>query len=99
MATFYSALLGWEAKISPDWAEVRGDGQCMCFQPVKDYKAPQWPSQEVPQQLHLDVMVQDMEAAEAAVLEIGATKHEFQPGKTFRVFLDPAGHPFCLCVD
>ena len=30
-------------------------------------------------------------------LELGAIKHEHQPGTTFRVFLDPAGHPFCLC--
>ena len=35
----------------------------------------------------------------AEVLRLGATKHDHQPGTTFRVFLDPAGHPFCLCVD
>ena len=34
-----------------------------------------------------------------AVLDLGATRHEHQPGTSFRVFLDPAGHPFCLCVD
>jgi len=38
-------------------------------------------------------------AVEAAVLDLGATRHEHQPGTTFRVFLDPARHPFCLCVD
>jgi hypothetical protein len=52
----------------------------------------------VPQQLHLDLTVDDLDAAEAAVLALGATKHEYQPGTTFRVFLDPAGHPFCLCA-
>jgi catechol 2,3-dioxygenase-like lactoylglutathione lyase family enzyme len=98
LAEFYGALLGWEVKASPEWGEVRGDGQCLCFQPVADYRPPQWPGQEVPQQVHLDVMVEDLDAGEAAVLEIGATKHEHQPGETFRVFLDPAGHPFCLCV-
>ncbi len=41
--------------------------------------------------------VPDLDAAEAQVLEIGARKHEHQPGETFRVFTDPAGHPFCLC--
>jgi Glyoxalase-like domain len=40
-----------------------------------------------------------LDAGEAAVVELGATKHEHQPGTSFRVFLDPAGHPFCLCVD
>jgi hypothetical protein len=48
--------------------------------------------------MHLDVMVLDLDDAEAAVLAIGATKADHQPGTTFRVFLDPAGHPFCLCV-
>ena len=47
--------------------------------------------------MHLDVDVDDLDIAEAAVLELGATKHGHQPGTTFRVFLDPAGHPFCLC--
>jgi predicted enzyme related to lactoylglutathione lyase len=101
LGTFYGELLGWDVKASDDWAEVRSpDGQqCICFQPVADYQAPEWPGQSVPQQMHLDVMVQDLDAGEAAVLQIGATRHEHQPGTTFRVFLDPAGHPFCLCVD
>lgn len=41
--------------------------------------------------------VDDLDAGARAVLELGATKHPVQPGQTFRVFLDPAGHPFCLC--
>jgi Glyoxalase-like domain len=49
--------------------------------------------------MHLDIIVDDLDAAEAAVLDLGATKHAHQPGTTCRVFLDPAGHPFCLCVD
>jgi predicted enzyme related to lactoylglutathione lyase len=101
IAEFYGALLGWDVKASDEWGEVRSpDGQqCICFQPVAEYRAPEWPDQRVPQQMHLDVMVEDLDAGEKAVLEIGATKHEHQPGTTFRVFLDPAGHPFCLCVD
>lgn len=99
LATFYGALLDWKVDTSPDWAEIRADnGQCLCFQQVEDYSPPQWPGQDVPQQMHLDVMVEDLDAGEAAVLELGATKPEHQPGTTFRVFLDPAGHPFCLCV-
>jgi len=100
LATFYGALLGWEAKISDDWADIRsGEDQCISFQQVENYTPPTWPTQKAPQQVHLDVNVEDLDAAEAAVLELGATKHEHQPGTTFRVFLDPAGHPFCLCVD
>jgi hypothetical protein len=99
LANFYGALLDWKVELSPNWAQVRADyGQCIDFQLVDDYTAPRWPGQEVPQQMHLDVTVDDLDAAERAVLELGATKHEHQPGTTFRVFLDPAGHPFCLCV-
>jgi len=99
MAAFYGALLDWPAKVDDDWAEVRAEyGQCVSFQQVADYTPPAWPAQDVPQQMHMDVIVDDLDTAEAAVLALGATKHEYQPGKTFRVFLDPAGHPFCLCV-
>ena len=38
---------------------------------------------------------------EPAVLALGARRHDVQPGEsdgdTFRVYLDPVGHPFCLC--
>lgn len=99
LATFYGAMLDWKVTASSDWAEVRADyGQCICFQPVQNYTAPEWPGQLAPQQMHLDVIVDDLDAAEAAVLDLGATKHDFQPGTTFRVFLDPAGHPFCVCT-
>jgi predicted enzyme related to lactoylglutathione lyase len=100
LATFYGALLDWKVEASADWADVRADnGQCLSFQQVDGYRAPDWPGQDSPQQMHIDVMVDDLDVAEKAVLELGATKHEHQPGTTFRVFLDPAGHPFCLCVD
>jgi hypothetical protein len=100
LATFYGAMLDWKVDISSGWANVRADyGQCIDFQQVEDFTAPEWPTQKAPQQMHVDVIVDDLDAAEAAVLELGATKHEHQPGTSFRVFLDPAGHPFCLCVE
>jgi predicted enzyme related to lactoylglutathione lyase len=99
LAEFYGAILGWEVQKDDNWSEIRGDGQCICFQRVDDYRAPEWPGQNVPQQMHLDLMVLDLDTGEAEVLELGATKPEHQPGTSFRVFLDPAGHPFCLCVD
>jgi hypothetical protein len=99
LATFYGAMLDWKVDISDDWADIRTDGNCISFQQVADYTPPAWPNQDVPQQMHIDVIVEDLDAGEAAVLELGATKHEVQPGETFRVFLDPAGHPFCLCVN
>jgi len=103
LAGFYGALLDWSVKPEgdavDDWYEIRGaEGQVICFQQVEAYRAPEWPGQEHPQQMHLDVVVDDLDEAGAATLALGATKHELQPGTTFRVFLDPAGHPFCLCV-
>ncbi|GHG59292.1 glyoxalase [Sinomonas cellulolyticus] len=100
LARFYAALLDWTVEeASAGWGQIRADhGQCISFQGVEGYQAPQWPGQEVPQQMHLDVMVDDLDDAEQAVLALGAAKAEHQPGTTFRVFLDPAGHPFCLCV-
>ena len=100
LATFYGEVLGWNVTDDGSWAEIRnaaGD-QCFCFQQVDGYRRPEWPGQDVPQQMHLDVMVQDLDEAEAAVLDLGATRADHQPGTTFRVFLDPAGHPFCLCT-
>jgi predicted enzyme related to lactoylglutathione lyase len=99
LADFYAQLLDWETKVDDDgtWAEARGEGGALNFQGVDDYRAPKWPTQEVPQQTHLDVFVDDLDTAEKATLALGATKHEVQPGESFRVFLDPAGHPFCLC--
>lgn len=99
LATFYGALLDWPVKVDDDWAEIRAEhGDSIGFQQVDGYVPPDWPSQTAPQQMHLDVTVDDLDAAERAVLELGAVKHAHQPGTTFRVFLDPAGHPFCLCA-
>ncbi|KQY64882.1 MULTISPECIES: VOC family protein [unclassified Nocardioides] len=99
LASFYAAILEWEVKEQDGWFDIRADnGNCISFQQVDDYRAPTWPTQEVPQQMHLDVVVADLDVAEDAVVELGATRHEHQPGTTFRVMLDPAGHPFCLCL-
>jgi predicted enzyme related to lactoylglutathione lyase len=99
LAEFYGALLGWQARPHEEgeWIEIHSGDHHIHFQRVEGYRPPQWPGQDVPQQVHLDVDVDDLDEAEAAVLALGATQHEHQPGTTFRVFLDPAGHPFCLC--
>ena len=101
LAEFYGALLDWPVGPSDDgtsWSIRAEYGDSMGFQTVDAFRAPQWPSQDVPQQMHVDVVVDDLDTAESAVLALGATRHDHQPGTTFRVFLDPAGHPFCLCL-
>ncbi len=98
LANFYATMLDWKVEAQSDWVDIRADyGQLISFQQVEDYQPPQWPGQEHPQQMHLDVAVEDLDAAGEEVVKLGATKAEFQPGTTFRVYLDPAGHPFCLC--
>jgi hypothetical protein len=98
LADFYSRITGWpldQDESDDHWVQlVGGAGATVAFQRVDSYRAPDWPGQEHPQQAHLDFEVDDLDLAEAQLLEIGARKHEFQPGHTFRVYLDPADHPF-----
>lgn len=104
LAGFYSALTGWPVNRPYDsdgWVQLDppdGRGAALAFQKVASgYSPPQWPGQDVPQQLHIDFDVPDLDEGERQVLAIGARKHEVQPApQNFRVYLDPAGHPFCL---
>jgi predicted enzyme related to lactoylglutathione lyase len=100
LARFYAAVLGWEIMDEADhWATVRGGvGAGIGFQRADDYRAPNWPDGDIPQQSHLDFEVVDLDAAQEAVLALGATDTGMPEGTRtgFRVFLDPAGHPFCL---
>lgn len=102
LAAFYSSITGWEVDPDDDdgeWVQLRADGGAtIAFQLATDHQPPMWPSTEHPQQLHVDFDVADLDVGEEQVLALGATKAEFQPGTTFRVFLDPAGHPFCLVL-
>ena len=101
LARFYSAITGWPVgEDGGDWVELTTDGGAtIAFQRVRGYRPPEWPGSEHPQQLHIDFDVLDLDKGEEQVLALGATKAEFQPGETFRVYLDPAGHPFCLVLD
>lgn len=101
LAQFYSEITGWP--VSPDsddeWVWLESDtGTTLAFQRSPDHVPPTWPDGERPQQLHLDFDVPDLDQGEAAVLALGARKCDHQPGETFRVYLDPAGHPFCLVL-
>ena len=101
LAAFYSEITGWEIEGADEsWVQLRSDGGAtLAFQAVPDHRPPEWPSAEQPQQAHLDFDVDDLDDGESRVLALGARKADHQPGTTFRVFLDPAGHPFCLVLD
>ncbi|MBT8224843.1 MAG: VOC family protein [Dactylosporangium sp.] len=97
LAAFYSTLLGLPRTVDePGWVVIGGpDLGRIAFQHVDGYQPPDWPGQCQPQQLHLDVLVEDIAEAEREVRAIGATRLPGGDG-TFRVYADPAGHPFCL---
>ncbi|MEW1906969.1 VOC family protein [Kitasatospora sp. NPDC085895] len=102
LAHFYAAVLGGEIdrpdprwSLDAEWSTVHTpDGMVLGFQRVDDYRPPMWPDPAHPQQLHLDVGVEDLDAAEEKVLALGAVRKAAEPG--WRVYVDPAGHPFCL---
>ena len=81
----------------PEGALIAGGGTSVMFQQVSDYNQPRWPDPARPQQAHLDIMVGDLDAGEAQVLALGASRLD-GGGPRFRVFADPAGHPFCLTL-
>jgi catechol 2,3-dioxygenase-like lactoylglutathione lyase family enzyme len=98
LAGFYAELLGMEVTYDgPEGALIAGSGKSVMFEQVGEYTAPAWPDPASPQQAHLDIMVDDLDAGEARALELGAARLN-GGGEQFRVFADPAGHPFCLTV-
>ncbi|MEU2314988.1 VOC family protein [Streptomyces albidoflavus] len=98
LATFYQAILGGTVEQPADyWAELHGPGVKLAFQEAPDMVPPTWPSPDNSQQFHLDLNVPDLEAAESQVLALGARPLDTRPDRSFRVYADPSGHPFCLC--
>ena len=96
LARFYGELLGWEVTYADDdWVNLAGPGGKLSFQLAPDYVTPTWPDPKVPQQFHVDVTVDDVDAAERAVLALGATRLNGE-GPNWRVYADPTGKPFCL---
>ena len=99
LAAFYAQLLGMQVlEDEADWVVIgsRAHQRELAFQRVEPYVAPRWPDSAHPQQLHLDIHVLDFEVAEEAVVALGAVRRPGAPETGYRVFEDPAGHPFCL---
>ena len=73
----------------------------LAFQTSPGYERPVWPSADGAQQMmmHLDFQVDDLDAAVAHAVDLGAQEAQYQPQDDVRVLLDPAGHPFCLYLD
>ncbi len=103
LAEFYRQVLGWDIGANePGWVTLRppGGGTGLSFQTETGHVPPVWPAGPGDQQMmtHLDIEVDDLEAAGAHVRAAGAVLSEYQPQEHVRVYLDPVGHPFCLWV-
>lgn len=98
LVDFYSRLLGMTVAYQDEnVAMITSEGgPAIGFGKVDHYTPPAWPDEKSEKQFHLDLKVDDIPAAEQTAIELGATVPEHQPGETWRVLLDPAGHPFCL---
>jgi len=108
LSRFYQSLLGgvvnqpdprWS--LGESWSTLHIDGGfVLAFQRVEDHRPPRWSDSARPQQFHLDLGVKDLQQAQEDVLKRGATLLDEGDGKrSWRVFADPAGHPFCLVRD
>ena len=104
LARFYSELTGWPiAKSEAGGAaiQVPGTSSYLGFDDSPGFEPPVWPAADGRQRqmMHIDIAVDDLEAAVSDAVGLGAKVAEFQPQDDVRVLLDPAGHPFCLYLD
>ncbi|MDO0934026.1 VOC family protein [Streptomyces sp. DG2A-72] len=105
LAAFYNSLLGGSVNqqdkrwaLDDGWATLHTpSGLVLAFQRAADYLPPVWPDPARPQQFHLDFGVADLDQAQQQVLARGATVlDDGAEGRSWRIYADPAGHPFCL---
>lgn len=115
LAAFYARLLGTAVHDEdpprpgepPEagWAQLRathdGGSVTVNVEYEECWQTPVWPAQPGSQVAtqHLDIYVDDLEAAETWAVDCGARLADQQPQDAVRVLLDPAGHPFCLFTD
>lgn len=100
-SSFWAALLGGRVDADEDWHSVVVDGEWrMGFQLAPNHVSPQWPDGVQQQQIHLDLWVDDLQAAHEKATSLGAKllqeAADPEAKEKFQVYSDPAGHPFCF---
>ena len=100
-SAFWAAVLGGTVDAEDDWHTIYVDGQPrMSVQLAPGHVPPEWPD-GTPQQIHLDLYVDDVKAAHDEVTSLGAKLlkpgDDTESAEGYQVYVDPAGHPFCLC--
>jgi catechol 2,3-dioxygenase-like lactoylglutathione lyase family enzyme len=109
LAEFYARLLSLPVTASEPpqphepseagWAQIRtADGLILGFEYERHWHRPVWPAEpDAPHATqHLDIQVDDLDAAADHAVAQGAALAEHQPQDDVRVLFDPVGHPFCL---
>jgi hypothetical protein len=102
-STFWAGMLGGTVDTEDDWHMVMVDGKPRVgVQLAPDHTPPDWPHGTPKQQIHMDLWVDDINAAHEEVMSLGAKLLQPAAGDAespddFQVYADPAGHPFCLC--
>ncbi|GIG25717.1 glyoxalase [Cellulomonas denverensis] len=97
-SAFWAGVVDGQVRRDDDWHMISVDGRArMAVQLAPDHVPPDWPDGQPPQQIHLDLWVEDREAAHRRVMELGARVLKEAGDDNFQVYADPAGHPFCLC--
>jgi predicted enzyme related to lactoylglutathione lyase len=100
-SAFWSRLLGGTVDADDDWHMVSVDGEpVLGIQLAPNHVPPEWPA-GAPQQIHLDLYVDDVKAAHDEAMSLGARllkpADDIESAEGYQVYADPAGHPFCLC--
>jgi hypothetical protein len=100
-SSFWAGVLGGTVDQEDDWHMVLVDEHPRVgVQLAPNHVRPDWPH-GAPQQIHLDLWVDDSAAAHDLVMSLGATvlkeAEDDDAPDAFQVYADPAGHPFCLC--
>ncbi|WP_236790648.1 VOC family protein [Amycolatopsis sp. GM8] len=99
LADFYATALGGEVyRRTGESAFVRTPGLAFVFRAVPNHRPTTWPSPEVPLHSHLELVVEDPDAAAQQMQRLGArmASHQDPDDPHYVVMLDPADHPFCL---
>jgi predicted enzyme related to lactoylglutathione lyase len=100
-SAFWAGLLDGTVDAEDDWHSIMVDGEWrLGVQLAPDHVPPEWPD-GTPQQIHLDLYVDDLASAHEHAMALGARllqpARDPEAAEGFQVYADPAGHPFCLC--
>jgi hypothetical protein len=102
-SSFWAGVLEGTVVAEDDWHTVRVEGKGrVAVQLAPNHVPPDWPDGSPPQQMHLDLWVEDFPSAHDRVMSLGAKvlkPADADSDDNFQVYADPAGHPFCLCWD